>query len=242
VDSLTHILVIQVIIKLFRTQIAEYRTAQYCEPGNTIIGIVGEYSLSKKRGFSPLQPFARRIFSAIHGPHNTASRNRSDDILCLLGLGNNLVLIIVISFCALLASKEVTELAMTGWSAGIGQWAMIAGSIFTVLAMITTYWSISLALSDIVEEQLKWNKRLCWILATVPSLALALLNIGGFLAFLELAGGAIAIIVAVLVVPTFRNARKELPGSMLGPFAGDAAQLAVVIAYLLMAVGNLVSL
>lgn len=159
-----------------------------------------------------------------------------------LGLGNNFILIVVITLCALLASKEVTPVAMTGWSAGIGPWAMIAGSVFTVLAMITTYWSISLALSGIVEEQLGWNKRLCWILATVPSLALALMNIGGFLEFLELAGGAIAIIVAVMVVPTFRNARKELPGSMLGPFAGDAAQAAVVIAYIFMAVGNLVSL
>lgn len=37
-----------------------------------------------------------------------------------LGLFNNLVLIIVITVCALTASTEVTEVAMTGWSAGIG--------------------------------------------------------------------------------------------------------------------------
>ena len=71
---------------------------------------------------------------------------------------------------------------------------------------------------------------------------LALFNIGGFLDFLELAGGAIAIIVAVLVVPTYRNARKELSGSMLGALGGNAGQIFVVIGYVLMAVGNLVSL
>ena len=27
--------------------------------------------------------------------------------------------------------------------------------------MLTTYWSISLALSDIIEEQTKWNRRIC---------------------------------------------------------------------------------
>ena len=37
-----------------------------------------------------------------------------------LGLLNNLILIIVITLCALLSSTEVTEVAMIGWSAGIG--------------------------------------------------------------------------------------------------------------------------
>ena len=159
-----------------------------------------------------------------------------------LGLLNNLILMVVICFCAIISSTEITELAMIGWSRGIGAWAEIAGSVFTILAMLTTYWSISLALSNIVQEQLKWNSRLCWVLATLPSLLLALINIGGFLDFLELAGGAIAIIVAVLVVPTYRNARKELSGSILGPIGGNGGQIFVVIGYVLMAVGNLVSL
>jgi amino acid permease len=55
---------------------------------------------------------------------------------------------------------------------GIGLWAKILGSVFTLLAMLTTYWSISLALSDVIEEQMKWNRRVCWLLATVPSLLL----------------------------------------------------------------------
>ena len=159
-----------------------------------------------------------------------------------LGLGNNFVLIVVVTLCALMASKEVTEVAMAGWAAGIGQWAIYAGGIFTLLAMITTYWSISLALSDIVREQTGMGAKLCWLLATAPSLALALLNLGGFLDFLELAGGAIAIIVAVLVVPTYRNSLRELPGSMLGPLSKTGGQIFVVLGYVLMAVGNLVSL
>lgn len=159
-----------------------------------------------------------------------------------LGLGNNFILIVVISLCALLASPEVTEVAMTGWAAGIGPWAIYAGGIFTLLAMITTYWSISLALSGIVREQTGMGEKLCWLLATTPSLLLALFNLGGFLDFLELAGGAIAIIVAVLVVPTYRNAQKELPSRLLGPLSGNGGQLFVVIGYILMAVGNLVSL
>ncbi len=157
-----------------------------------------------------------------------------------LGLGNNLILIIVITFCALLSSKEVTEVAMTGWSAGIGTWAQIIGGVFTALAMLTTYWSISLALSGIIEEQMHWNSRLCWLVATLPSLLISLMNIGGFIDFLELAGGAIAIIVAVMVVPTYRNSRNEIPGSTLGVLGSTPFQILTVIAYLLMAIGSVI--
>ena len=158
----------------------------------------------------------------------------------LLGLGNNFILIIVITAASLLASAEVTEVGMVGWSRGIGAWAQIIGGVFTVLAMLTTYWSISLALSGIVEEQLKFNSRLCWLLATLPSLVLTLIGIGGFIDFLELAGGAIAIIVAVMVVPTYRNARRELPDSMLGKWGSGPMQIVTVIAYLLMAIGSVI--
>lgn len=157
-----------------------------------------------------------------------------------LGIGNNLVLIIVITVAALISSGEVTEVGMIGWSHGIGAWAQIVGGVFTVLAMLTTYWSISLALSGIVEEQLKFNSRLCWLLATLPSLVLTLIGIGGFIDFLELAGGAIAIIVAVMVVPTYRNARREIPGSMLGKLGSTPMQILTVIAYLLMAIGSII--
>lgn len=37
-----------------------------------------------------------------------------------LGLFNNFIIIVIVTCCALLASDEVTEVAMVGWSAGIG--------------------------------------------------------------------------------------------------------------------------
>lgn len=159
-----------------------------------------------------------------------------------LGLFNNFILIMVITFFALLASEEVTEVCMVGWSKGIGAWAQIIGSVFTVLAMLTTYWSISLALSSIVEEQLKLNTRICWLLATLPSLVLALLNMGGFMEFMRLAGGLISILVAVTVVPAYRNARKEVPGSLLGDKTGIVVELLIVAAYILMGVGSVVTI
>lgn len=158
-----------------------------------------------------------------------------------LGLFNNFVLIIVITLCALLASTEVTEVAMVGWSEGIGTWAKIIGGVFTILAMLTTYWSISLALSSIVEEQTKLGTRICWILATLPSLLLTLFQLGGFMEFMRLAGGLIAIIVAVMVVPAYRNARKEVEGSLLGACGGTIMQAVIILAYILMGIGSVVT-
>lgn len=160
----------------------------------------------------------------------------------VLGMMNNYILIILITVSALLASVEITEVAMVGWSRGIGKWAELVGSAFTLLAMVTTYWSISLALSDIVEEQTRLSKRICWIIATLPSLLLALLPIGGFMEFMRLAGGLIAIIVAVMVIPAFRKCREEEGDSIFGRSGGTAMQIAVAVMYVLMAVGNVVTI
>ena len=158
------------------------------------------------------------------------------------GILNNLILIMVIVICALLASSEITPVAMVGWSRGIGVWAEVVGSVFTILAMLTTYWSISLALSDIVAEQTKLSTKMCWIIATVPSLLLTFLGLGGFMEFMRLAGGLIAILIALLVVPAFRKSRKDIGPTLLGRYGNATAQVAVIILYILMAVGNVVTI
>ncbi len=157
-----------------------------------------------------------------------------------LGLFNNFIIIVVITFCALLASDKVTEVAMVGWSAGIGTWAKIVGGLFTILAMLTTYWSLSLALGSIVEEQMKWNSRLCWLIATLPSLILALFNFGSFMDFMRLAGGLISIIIAIMVVPAYLHARQEVEGSILTHCGGKVTAAVIIIAYILMGIGSVV--
>lgn len=161
----------------------------------------------------------------------------------LIGLGLNLMFIVVIVTCSLASSARITELAMIGWSEGIGLWAQVLGSAFTVLAMLTTYWSISLALSDIVEEQTKWNRRVCWLIATLPSLILVLLNLGGFLDIMRTAGGLIAIMMAFLVVPAFRRCRRQNGRLLLSDaLASTPMQVVVLLAFLFMAIGSAVGI
>lgn len=157
-----------------------------------------------------------------------------------LGLLNNFILILVISVCSLLSSTEITELAMVGWSAGIGLWAQLIGGLFTVLAMLTTYWSLSLALGGIVDDMLHTGTKISWLLATLPSLILVLFNAAGFLDLMRTAGGLIAIIIAVMVVPAYHNARRDVPENNLLRRSGLPLEIMIVIAYILMAVGSVV--
>ena len=60
--------------------------------------------------------------------------------------------------------------------------------------------------------------------------------------FMRLAGGLIAILIALMVVPAFGKASREPGGSLLGRWGGGWMHVLIIIAYLLMAVGNVVTI
>ena len=160
----------------------------------------------------------------------------------VIGFLNIFIMIFLITFCAMLASTEITPLAMLGWSEGIGVWAQILGSAFALLAMVTTYWSISLALADIIKVQTKLNRVVSWLLATFPTLLLTLILQGGFLEFVRLAGGVNAILIAVLLAPTFKGADRVEPTRLMGRFGALPILIFVAITYILMAIGSMVEI
>jgi len=162
----------------------------------------------------------------------------------ILGLGINFIFTFAVSSLAMLASAEVTEVAIIGWGRAIGNWAAITGSIFIFVAILTSYWATSYALAIIFVERLKWQYRYSWLIATLPTLFLALPGLTGFLGFMRIAGGAIAILVALLVIPALRTSRSMIKDSTfdLGSFGGSGFQLLVLLAYILMAAGSLMPL
>jgi len=180
------------------------------------------------------------FFSVPQGVEGLNKEKREIKRAIFLGLFNNFIIIILITFCSLLASDEVTEVVMVGWSAAIGPWAQIVVGLFTILAMLTTYWSLSLALGSIVQEQMKWDRRLCWLVATLPSLVLSLIDFASFMEFMRMAGGLISIIIAIMVVLAYLNARREVEGSILNHYGGKVTAAAVIAAYILMGIGSVV--
>ncbi|MFB0921361.1 MAG: aromatic amino acid transport family protein [Oscillospiraceae bacterium] len=200
--------------------------------GGTVNGVLAYYGMAM---------FAMAAFFSVPQAVEGLDKDKTQiKKAVFLGLFNNFIIIVVITFCALLASDKVTEVAMVGWSAGIGTWAQIVGGLFTILAMLTTYWSLSLALGSIVEEQMKWNSKMCWLIATLPSLILALFNFASFMEFMRLAGGLISIIIAIMVVPAYLNARREVEGSILTRCGGKVTAAVIILAYILMGIGSVV--
>jgi len=157
------------------------------------------------------------------------------------GLAINLLLILVVATLSLSVSRQPTAIATVGWGRALGPWAELVGTAFVLLAMLTTYWSISFALSSIIQERLGLGRFPAWLLATLPTLALALAGVAGFMAFMRTAGGAIAVLVAILFVPAYRGYRSARGGPVILPQALSvrAWDWVVVAAYVAMAVGSL---
>lgn len=164
------------------------------------------------------------------------------------GIGLNFAFILIVTFFALSVSETVTEVAIIGWSAAVGGWAAILGSIFVFLAMLTTYWSLSYALVVIIRERIGWSERLSWLAATLPTLIIALAGAATFLSLMRLVGGGIAVVVALLLIPAYRASRFSKAvqlspaGWNIGFWGGTFFQVLVILAYLLTAVGSFVEI
>lgn len=157
------------------------------------------------------------------------------------GLGVNAALVVVLAVVATSISDPVTPLASVGMSERIGGWVGPLGSLFVLVALVTSYWSVSLALAQVLAERTGLSWRLCWLLATLPSL---LVLVGGgwrFLDWLRLAGGLTALVVVLVTVPMYVHARRsgEPTSWSLGRWGSPAALALVVVAAALMAVGSL---
>lgn len=162
-----------------------------------------------------------------------------------LGLAINGALTLAVALIALGVSSLVTEVAVLGIAEAIGPWAGVLGSLLIVAALVTSYWSVSLALADIVRERTGMSARLAWLLATLPSLVVLWVGALQFLEWLRIAAGATAIVVALITLPMYRAARRDgavrRPAWELGRWGSPAMLALCVLALVLMAVGSLVS-
>jgi len=159
-----------------------------------------------------------------------------------LGLFMNLVISVIVTFCAIIASGEVTKVAIVGWAESVGGIIQILGSVFIILAMFTSYWSIGFATTEIISNQIKKKFGLSFILATVPALVLTFVLSSGFMEYMKIAGGAVAVIISLMVIPTYLISTKNDKGTVMNRFEASKVSVVIVfIMYLVMAVGSFIS-
>jgi amino acid permease len=162
-----------------------------------------------------------------------------------LGLAVNGLLIAIVAVVALAISQPVTEVAIVGIADRLGPWAGGIGAIFVLVALLTTYWAVSLALADILSERLHLAFAPAWLAATLPSLLLLYAGALGFLDWLQLAAGLTAIVIALVTVPMYVNARRRGPVTepdwSLGRWGAWPLLAGALVATLLMAAGSLLA-
>ena len=155
------------------------------------------------------------------------------------GITLNCILIFLITLITMGVSAEVTEVAIIGIRTA-------AGSLFILLAMLTSFWSISLALADIIRERTGLKGNLSWLIATLPPLALTFAGSLGYIDFLRLAGGAVSLILILITLPMYLRTKRKTglqdPGWSLGRWAHPIILAVLAGMTALMAIGSLIGI
>ncbi len=159
------------------------------------------------------------------------------------GTGINAFLIIVVTFMTLLgAGQAITKNgALVDLSASLGGWVSIVGYIFSLLALSTSFWANTLNMRDIIAEQTKWNLKLCWLLATLPCLIIALCGMTSFVGFARLAG-IIQVLTGLGIIIAYSRSRKRTGQSLIcGRFGQLPFQLLVILGSIMATVGSVIA-
>lgn len=159
------------------------------------------------------------------------------------GLTINALITVLFTVAVILGSKEVTEIATIGLSESIGiPFVKVICSVFVLLAMFSSYWSSGFAFADVVSEGFSVSKRSAWMIATIPTVVIAILLPLTVLEYVQIGAGVLSIILVIVVMPAYYNAvRSSHKRPLLGRMARSKALLALVaMAICLMAVAALI--
>ena len=159
------------------------------------------------------------------------------------GTGINAFLIIVVTLMTLLgAGQAITKNgALVDLSASLGGWVSIVGYVFSLLALSTSFWANTLNMRDIINEQTKWNLRLCWLLATLPCLILALCGMSSFVGFARLAG-VIQVLTGIGIIIAYNRSRRRAGQSLIcGKFGTLPFQIIVIFSSIMATVGSVIA-
>lgn len=159
-----------------------------------------------------------------------------------IGFLINLIISVIVVVCTIITSCEVTKVAIVGWAEAVGGVIRVLGCIFILFAMFTSYWSIGFATTEIISNQTQKTFGLSFALATVPALIMTFLLPGGFMEYMKMAGGAVAVIISLMLIPTYLICTKGRDLCIMRKFEASKVTVAFVfVMYIVMAVGSLIT-
>lgn len=181
------------------------------------------------------------VIQVVKGLNGDAKKIRKS---IFIGFGLSSVFVLVVTATVLLGTKGTLdkELAYMQLGESLGTWAVILAGIFSLFALLTTFWSNTLALRDVVHEQIGTGNRISWLLATVPCILFAVFGVNSFIILTRIMSGVV-VLVSIMLVLTYGKSRKKAGKSPICGVIGTVPfQVLMVISTLVSAVGALIPL
>lgn len=181
------------------------------------------------------------VIQSVKGLGGNAKKIR---ISIFVGFGISSLLALIVTFTVLLGVQgELNqEMAYLQLGKSLGPVAMTLTALFSLLALTTTFWSHTLSLRDVVHEQVDLNLKLCWVLATLPSILFALFGIDSFIILTRIMSGVVVLVGIMLIFAYNKSRRKAKTSPICGIFGTLPFQLLMVISTIISAVGALIPL
>ena len=161
-----------------------------------------------------------------------------------IGFGLSSEFVLIVTMTVLLGTKGQInkELAYMQLGESIGKWAVILAGIFSLFALLTTFWSNTLALRDVVHEQVGIGNRISWLIATVPCILFAIFGVNSFIILTRIMSGVVILVSIMLVLTYGKSRRKAGTSPICGVIGTVPFQVLMVISTIVSAVGSLIPL
>lgn len=158
------------------------------------------------------------------------------------GIAVNAAIIMFVTVTTLLgAGNDISEDgAIVDLARHLGGWVSIIGYVFTLLALATSFWANTLNLRDIIYEQLRWKRNLCWAAGSLPPLIFALFASASFVKLSRMAG-IILVITSLGIILAYNRSRKRTGRSeLLGRLGELPFQILVVCCSMVATIGAVI--
>ena len=161
-----------------------------------------------------------------------------------IGFGLSSAFVLVVTITVLLGTNDTInkELAYMQLGESIGKWAVVLAGIFSLFALLTTFWSNTLALRDVVHEQVGIGNHISWIVATVPCILFAIFGVNSFIILTRVMSGVVVLVSIMLVLTYGKSRRKAGVSPICGVIGTVPFQVLMVISTIVSAVGSLIPL
>ena len=161
-----------------------------------------------------------------------------------IGFGLSSLFVLVVTMSVLLGTKTDInkELAYMQLGESLGSWAVILAGIFSLFALLTTFWSNTLALRDVVHEQIGIGNRLSWLWATIPCVLFAVFGVSSFIVLTRVMSGVVVLVSIMLVLTYGKSRRKAGTSPICGMIGTVPFQVLMVLSTIVSAVGALLPL